>query len=321
MFKGLHHVAISAKNYDELVEFYRDEFGLDKVFELTFSDGKFDVPPEFEDMEASSERLFDIITGLKDCAGRLSMSRVGNAHIEIFGFDHPVPKERTDEWRIFDHTYTHLCLQVEDVQDWYDRLLAKGVKFNCPVQDFGEVKLTYARDPEGNTIELLQPCKEYLSIPKPRAGNNMVAGLHHAGASVINFERSKKFYTEVLGMETVFEMDFSDGRFDAVWNETNTAGMNTMLRLNNAFFEFFEFTNPQPKPRDPDWQVSDHGHTHICLQVDDLQACYENLLQQGVKFNCPPIDFGNVIGTYAHDPDGNLIELLETRENGAFLDI
>ncbi|MDG2091607.1 MAG: VOC family protein [Gammaproteobacteria bacterium] len=319
MIQGLHHVAISAKNYDELTAFYRDEFGLDTVFELTFSDGKFDMPDDWEG--GSPERLMDIVTGMKDCSGRLTMFRAGNGHIEIFGFDNPVPKERSADWKLFDHTLTHLCLQVENVDDWYDRLSAKGVTFYCPVQDFGEVKLTYARDPENNIIELLQPCKEYLSIAKPRAGNDKAAGLHHAGISAINFERTKKFYTETLGMEVVFEMDFSDGRFDQVWNAKDTAGINMMLRMDNAFFEFFEFTNPTPTPRDQDWKVCDHGHTHFCLQVDDLQACYEKLLAQGVKFNCPPQDFGNVLATYAQDPDGNLIEFLQIAEGGEFLSI
>lgn len=318
MIQGLHHVAISAKDYDNLTTFYREEFGMDTVFELSFKDGKFVMP---EGWEEPSEKLVDMITGMKDCAGRLSMFRVGNAHVEIFDFESPIPKERSQDWTLFDHNLTHLCLQVEDVDEWYDRLGAKGVKFYCPIQDFGEVKLTYAMDPEGNIIELLQPCKEYLSIANPRSGNHQAAGLHHCGISAVNFDRTKKFYTETLGMEVVFEMDFSDGRFNEVWKTKDTAGINMMLRLDNAFFEFFEFTSPDPKPRDPEWQVSDHGHTHFCLQVDDLQALYDKLRAKGVTFNCPPLDCGNVLATYAHDPDGNLIELLQIIEGGEFLSI
>src|SRR5262249_39787199 len=58
--------------------------------------------------------------------------------------------------------------------------------------------------------------------------------------------------------------------------------------------------------------VSDLGVTHFCIEVADIEKEYERLLSAGVCFHCRPIDFfGRAIATYARDPDGNAIELLQ----------
>ncbi|HJP36347.1 MAG TPA: VOC family protein, partial [Gammaproteobacteria bacterium] len=58
--------------------------------------------------------------------------------------------------------------------------------------------------------------------------------------------------------------------------------------------------------------VCDHGITHLCLQVSDIDAEYERLKAAGMVFHCPPQAVGDAIhATYGRDPDGNVVELLE----------
>ncbi len=58
--------------------------------------------------------------------------------------------------------------------------------------------------------------------------------------------------------------------------------------------------------------MNEHGITHICLDVTDVDAEYERLQAAGVTFHCPPQEFAGVSKvTYARDPDGNVIELQE----------
>jgi predicted enzyme related to lactoylglutathione lyase len=49
-----------------------------------------------------------------------------------------------------------LCFDVDDVEAEYQRLLAAGVRFHTPPQDFGSARATYGRDPDGNVFELQQ---------------------------------------------------------------------------------------------------------------------------------------------------------------------
>ena len=55
---------------------------------------------------------------------------------------------------VHDHGYTHFSLDVKDVDDEYERLLAEGVTFHCPPINLGpKCRTTYGRDPDGNVIE------------------------------------------------------------------------------------------------------------------------------------------------------------------------
>ena len=43
---------------------------------------------------------------------------------------------------------------MDDIDAEYERLQAAGMLFHCPPVDYGTVKTTYGRDPDGNVIEL-----------------------------------------------------------------------------------------------------------------------------------------------------------------------
>ena len=85
-----------------------------------------------------------------------------------------------------------------------------------------------------------------------------------------------------------------------------------MLKAGNAMVEIFEYDSPTPKKGDRRRPVCDHGITHICLDVKDVDAEYERLKAAGMTFHCPPQDLGPIVRTtYGRDPDGNVIELQE----------
>jgi catechol 2,3-dioxygenase-like lactoylglutathione lyase family enzyme len=60
--------------------------------------------------------------------------------------------------------------------------------------------------------------------------------------------------------------------------------------------------------------VCDHGITHICLDVVDIDTEYERLRAAGMTFHCPPQGVGALRATYGRDPDGNVVELLEVKD-------
>jgi catechol 2,3-dioxygenase-like lactoylglutathione lyase family enzyme len=87
-----------------------------------------------------------------------------------------------------------------------------------------------------------------------------------------------------------------------------------MLTAGNACIELFEYSSPQPRPGDSKRPVCDHGITHLCLDVSDIEDEYERLKAAGMLFHCPPQDMGGIKATYGRDPDGNIVELLEIRD-------
>ena len=140
----------------------------------------------------------------------------------------------------------------------------------------------------------------------------MIRGIHHVAISTPDLERIVAFYRDVIGAKVVYEGGWPQGseRIDAIVGLKNSHAKQAMLRLGNAYLEFFEYVQPEGQHKDPAYGVNDHGYTHFCLDVQDIDAEYERLQRHGVTFNCPPPDLpGPIRATYGRDPDGNVIEL------------
>ena len=142
----------------------------------------------------------------------------------------------------------------------------------------------------------------------------MIQGIHHVAISSADVERSLAFYRDLLGFEVVFEQSWPPGTeiADAITGLDGCSARQLMLRKGTAYLELFQYHAPEPQPRDTEWRVCDHGITHLCLVVDDLDEEYERLGAAGVGFNSPPQDLGGGLRTvYGRDPDGNVVELHE----------
>lgn len=140
----------------------------------------------------------------------------------------------------------------------------------------------------------------------------MIRGIHHVAVSTPNLDRLVTFYRDVMGAEVVYEGGWSKGSdiIDEIVGMKDSACRQAMLKLGNAHLEFFQYESPTPKPGDPERPACDHGYTHFCIDVTDIDAEYERLTAAGVKFNCPPkFEGGPIRATYGRDPDGNLIEI------------
>jgi catechol 2,3-dioxygenase-like lactoylglutathione lyase family enzyme len=140
MLLGLHHVAISTPDADRLIGFYRDQLGFKVVFDQSWEPGA---------------ELADTVLGLKRTSGRQVLLRTGNAYLELFEFWSPSGRAGDPDRPVCDHGYTHLCLDVDDLDETHDRLAAAGVRFHSPPQDlFPGVRMCYSRDPDGNVVEI-----------------------------------------------------------------------------------------------------------------------------------------------------------------------
>ena len=138
MIRGIHHVALSTADLERSLAFYRDLLGFAPVMDFSWPEGT-------EHMNRTHE--------LDETAGRVVLLRLGNAMLELFEYGTPAPRPRDPNRRMCDHGLIHFCLDVDDVEAEYRRLSAAGVRFHCAPVDYGSVKLTYGRDPDGNVIE------------------------------------------------------------------------------------------------------------------------------------------------------------------------
>lgn len=138
MIRGIHHTSISTGDLDRSLAFYEGLLGVEVLF-----------TSEFSGEEIST------ITALPGATGRVAMLRAANSHIELFEYAMPKPASNVPSRPVCNHGLTHICFDVTDLPAEYERLKAAGVEFHCPPQSLGRsVRTTYARDPDGNVVEL-----------------------------------------------------------------------------------------------------------------------------------------------------------------------
>ena len=107
-------------------------------------------------------------------------------------------------------------------------------------------------------------------------------------------ERSRRFYTEVLGGEAVLAGELSIVALANGWITIGGGGGPTADKL--------DVTLVPP---------SDLGRvsSFLNIRVADIGAVYEQWSARGAEFLTPPIDRGGEIRCYMRDPDGHLIEV------------
>jgi catechol 2,3-dioxygenase-like lactoylglutathione lyase family enzyme len=116
-------------------------------------------------------------------------------------------------------------------------------------------------------------------------------------------ERSRHFYTEVLGGETVRAGEPSVVALANSWIIINVGGGPTEDKP----------TVILETPPDPD-RIS----SFLNIRVADIEAVHAEWSARGAEFLTPPQDRGAEIRCYIRDPDGHLIEVGQT--NPSFLD-
>lgn len=122
--------------------------------------------------------------------------------------------------------------------------------------------------------------------------------LHHIAIICSDYERSKKFYTEILGFTIVREVYRAERQ-----------SYKLDLALNGHYLiELFSFPDPPARLSRPEAV----GLRHLAFQVADIESAKKELEEKGVKSEPIRIDeFTGKKFTFFSDPDGLPIELYE----------
>ena len=127
---------------------------------------------------------------------------------------------------------------------------------------------------------------------------DFIKGVHHIAIICSNYERSKNFYTHVLGFQVVRE----------VYREERQS-FKLDLSLNGQYLvELFSFPSPSPRSSQPEAC----GLRHLAFKVENLELAVLHLKKEGIETE--PIRVDPYTGkrfTFFRDPDGLPLELYE----------
>ena len=126
----------------------------------------------------------------------------------------------------------------------------------------------------------------------------MLKNIHHIAIICSDYEMSKKFYTEVLGLTIIQEI-----------YRTERQSYKLDLALNgNYVIELFSFPNPPKRVSRPEAS----GLRHLAFAVDNLEVIINHLKQNQIISE--PIRLDEFTGkrfTFIADPDDLPIEFYE----------
>ena len=130
----------------------------------------------------------------------------------------------------------------------------------------------------------------------------MLKSIHHAAIICSNYEKSKHFYTKILGLEVLAENYRKD---------RNSFKLDLQLPQGGQI-ELFSFANAPERPSYPEAL----GLRHLAFTVKSVELVRNYLLSHKIAVEAIRIDeYTNRKFTFFHDPDGLPLELYEQDNN------
>ena len=119
----------------------------------------------------------------------------------------------------------------------------------------------------------------------------MITGIAHVCFTVADLDRAIDFYSNKLGAPVAFEFRNDDGVRFGVYVKF---GRRTFLELFKG---------------EVGAKAEKQSFSHICLEVDDINATVAEWRARGVAVDDPKMGCDNSWQAWLADPDGNRIEL------------
>lgn len=240
-----------------------------------------------------SEEFYTEVLGLKVAyrGGNMIFVRLGESSLELFR------TQGRDELAV-DKTIgiRHFSICVEDLQEAYDALRAKGVEFY--VAPGVDRPYAFFRDPDNISIGITEdiappPLDQPADAPivelpdqQPPDENAVFRPikLHHVALGVRDFEKSIEFYTETLELELIYRDESM-----------------AHIRLGESALELLRTEGHDEMAVE---QVI--GFRHFSIGVNNLRESYEALKAKEVRFHIP---LTNGMYAFFKDPDNISVEI------------
>jgi glyoxylase I family protein len=126
----------------------------------------------------------------------------------------------------------------------------------------------------------------------------MINKVHHIAIICSDYEVSKRFYTEILGLKIITE----------TYREERKSYKLDLALNGDYIIELFSFPNPPQRPTRPEAA----GLRHLAFEVDDLHKMIVYLENHNIEVE--PVRVDEITGkrfTFIADPDGLPIEFCE----------
>lgn len=312
---GIQQIGIGVNKVHEAFTWYREHFGMDV--------------PIFE--EAAVAALMLPYTGGQPQARHaiLALNMRGGGGMEIWQYTGRTPVPAPFQPQLGDLGLFVGKIKCTDVWACFHTLRKSGVNMQTnpsPRPDGAEH--FYVKDPWGNTFEVLGA--EDWFPGKGREGT-LTGGVYGAVIGVSDMEKSVAFYRNILGYSQIaYDQtgDFADwhgvdggfGQYRRVLLRHPEKRQGPFSRLlGDSEIELVQSLERKPRPIYEGRFWGDLGFIHLCFDITGMAEMKQFCAENGHPFTVDSsgsFDMGQAAGyfSYIEDPDGTLIEFVETHK-------
>ncbi len=309
---GIQQIGIGVPNVHEAFKWYRENFGMDI--------------PVFE--EAAEANLMLPYTGgqAQKRHAILAINMKGGGGFEIWQYTSRVPQAPEFEIQLGDLGFYCTRIKTTDVKESYAFLKSQKVNLVTELTiDAGGNETFYLRDPWNNLFQIIKSDSWFGK------GMQLTGGASGCMIGVADMERSKNFYAIILGYDTVVydkEGVFEDfkcfprgtSRVRRVLLKHSKPRVGPFSKLLGASeMELVQTLDRQPRKIFENRFWGDQGFIHLCFDISNQGAMKKLCADKGFPYTVDSgdkFDMGDAAGhfSYIEDPDGALIEFVETKK-------
>lgn len=317
MLSYIKFVNVIITDFARSIDFYRDKLGMRAVYG-PFAVFGTEIATAFGITNTGTEVPLPV-----ELACFFRWSDDDNDVVVNLGWWQRPPPDGRPYPSIFNVGHQRMTFKVQNIDQVYRDLVAKGIKFNTPpiTLDLGRrVRVCYFDDPDGIHLGLLD------DSPTTSKETAALERIHHVSTCVRDLEESLKVYRDVLGMQVVLGPFDLEGReladALALRDSPDIHARGVWIRPDDGehgLMELIEWKQPSStgQPYSLTTPAGSSFAQHVGIPrvgfwVEDVQGVYDTLVGRGVKFINPPVttDMGPDTAYCCFlNPDGTVLQL------------
>ena len=310
LISAVQQVGVGVSDVSEAWQWYRRVMG-------------FDVPI-FND-QAEAKLMIDYTGGkVQSRHAVMALNMAGGGGLEIWQFTSRTPQAPTFQPEPGDLGIYAIRFKAPDVAKAYQWMQEQPNARVEPLGQFPDGQGFWGVDPYGNAFQITEDSSWFSRT------NNPVGGVAGVVLGVSDMDQSLAFYKTLMQpCEIVYDKTdvFEDiptsvpnQRFRRVVVRKNVSNHGAFSQLlGNLHVELLQALDREPRKLFANRYWGDCGFIHVCFDTLDMAALKKRLSDKGYPFT---VDSGGSFGmesaagrfAYVEDPDGTLIELVETHK-------
>jgi catechol 2,3-dioxygenase-like lactoylglutathione lyase family enzyme len=311
IISGLQQIGVGVNDVHKAWGWYKKYFGLDvRVFEET----------------AVAELMLPYTGGRPQKRhAALAINLQGGGGFEIWQYTDRIPEAAGFKIMTGDLGIFAAKIKSKNVKATYEWYKAEGLDLLGGISEIAGTEHFFVRDPYNNIFQIVSSNNWFLNEKK------ITGGSYGAIVGVSDIEKSKEFYKDLLGYdEVIFDQteifpDLSDlpggkNKFRRVILKHSKPRRGAFSRiLGTSQIELIQVLDRKSVKIFQNRFWGDLGFIHLCFDIHGMELFREECKTKGCPFTVDTgnsFDMGEAAGAFAYieDPDGTLIEFVETHK-------